>query len=136
MKTRLSIKVIALLCMLPICLQMFAQKRSSGAVIAFNNRSYSYGTVKQNSSGKHDFIVTNKGNEPLVIADVKSSCGCVVASWSQQPILPGQKGTISVKYNTAKVGEFRKTIVAYTNAQNESKSILHIEGNVAKHHTH
>ena len=57
-------------------------------------------------------------------------CNYVAVSYANSPVMTGGKGCIIVKYNTSTVGGFRKTIVIKPNADNASKSILHIKGYV------
>jgi hypothetical protein len=46
------------------------------------------------------FIFTNAGNEPLMITDVRSSCGCLVPSLAKRVYEPGQRGELAVEVNT------------------------------------
>ena len=45
------------------------------------------------------FTVTNTGNQPAVIYNVVSTCGCTNVEWTREPIRPGQSGKISVTYS-------------------------------------
>ncbi len=47
-----------------------------------------------------EFTVKNTGNYPLVIAEVKGSCSCTVASKPEDPIQPGQSGKIKAEVDT------------------------------------
>lgn len=77
-----------------------------------------YGNVyKDSDSGVRVFEFTNTGTAPLVITNVQSTCGCTVPSKPNDPIAPGKKGEISVKYNM-NPGPIRKTISVETNAVN------------------
>lgn len=99
------------------------------AVINFETEVVDYGTIAQNSDGLRVFKFTNTGNAPLVITDVKTSCGCTVPTYSKEPILPGQEGSLDIKYNTKKLGTFTKTVTVISNAEGGNK-ILKIKGNV------
>ncbi|MGV9003763.1 DUF1573 domain-containing protein [Flavobacterium sp.] len=91
-----------------------------------------YGTVnKDDDSGMRSFEFTNTGDAPLIIIDAKSTCGCTVPSYSKDPIAPGGKGKIDVKYNM-NLGPIRKTITIETNAVNydEGRVALKITGDV------
>uniref|UniRef100_UPI004047F98C DUF1573 domain-containing protein n=1 Tax=Flavobacterium sp. TaxID=239 RepID=UPI004047F98C len=75
----------------------FAQ---SGAKIEFKEETINYGDVeKGKDDGIRIFEFTNTGNEPLLIKNVKSSCGCTVPEWPKEPIAPGAKSQIKVQYN-------------------------------------
>ena len=99
------------------------------AIITFDAETMDYGTIMQNSNGKRTFTFTNNGSAPLIISDVKSSCGCTVPSFSKTPIAPNTTGVITVNYDTKKVGTFSKTITVTSNAT-EVTTILKVKGNV------
>ena len=104
------------------------------AEIAFEQETIDYGNVAYNSDGLRTFVFTNTGDEPLVISRVSSTCGCTVPEKPKEPILPGNKGEIKVKYDTKRPGPIRKTVTVYSNAQN-SPTPLKIKGYVAKKDT-
>lgn len=77
-----------------------------------------YGTVSKDSdSGMRTFEFKNTGNQPLIITNVQSTCGCTVPSKPTEPIMPGKMGKIDVKYNM-NPGPIRKTITVESNAVN------------------
>jgi hypothetical protein len=97
--------------------------------IVFDKMVHDYGTVEQNGDGLCEFKFTNKGKEPLVLTNVRSSCGCTVPEWTRDPIPPGQSGVIKVKYDTRRLGPINKSITVSSNAAN-SMVALRITGNV------
>ena len=99
------------------------------AKIEFKSETIDYGEIKKGSDGVRIFEFTNTGNAPLVIEDVKSSCGCTVPKKPEEPIMPGEKGEIEVKYDTKKPGPIRKTVTVYSNADVPVKA-LKIKGTV------
>ncbi|WP_395046004.1 DUF1573 domain-containing protein [Flavobacterium sp.] len=112
----------------------FVSQAQSGAKIEFSakDNTIDYGTVtKNNDTGIRTFEFTNTGNEPLIIKDVKSSCGCTVPTKPTDPILPGKTGKIDVKYNM-NPGPIRKTITVESNAINYEGGMvpLKIKGTV------
>jgi hypothetical protein len=96
-----------------------------------NQIVYDYGTVDKGANGQCYFIFVNTGKEPLVIEKASSSCGCTVPNPPMYPILPGQKDSISVKYDTKRLGGINKTINVVSNASN-SPVALRITGNVVE----
>jgi hypothetical protein len=91
-----------------------------------------YGTVtKEADSGLRTFEFKNTGNQPLMITNVQSTCGCTVPSFPKEPIMPGKTGKIDVKYNM-NPGPIRKTITVESNASNYEggKVPLKIKGDV------
>lgn len=87
------------------------------AKIEFKTNTIDYGTIEKGSDGVRVFEFTNTGNAPLVISDVKSSCGCTIPKKPKGPILPGKTGEIEVKYDTKRVMPIRKTITVISNAE-------------------
>jgi hypothetical protein len=86
--------------------------------IVFDKLVHDYGTIRQGSDGNCVFTFTNKGDKPLVLNNVSASCGCTVPQWPREPIPPGGKGEIKVKYDTNIAGSFNKSITVHSNASN------------------
>lgn len=99
------------------------------AKITFKTDTVDYGTITKGSDGLRVFEFTNTGDAPLIITDVKSSCGCTVPKKPDGPIAPGASSTIEVKYDTNRVGPIRKTITVTSNAS-EPMVALKIKGEV------
>jgi len=99
-------------------------------VIKFVSEVYDYGKVPVNGDGSCQFKFTNTGKEPLVLTNVKASCGCTVPSWTREPILPGASGVIDVKYTTMnRAHTINKSITVFSNASNATV-ILRLQGEV------
>ena len=99
------------------------------AKMEFKSETIDYGDIKKGSDGVRVFEVKNIGDAPLIIEDVKSSCGCTVPTKPEEPILPGKTGKIEVKYDTNRVGPIRKTVTVYSNSDEPVKA-LKIKGTV------
>jgi hypothetical protein len=115
-----------------------AQTIEKGAKIEFAKETHDYGTVKYGDDGSCQFEFKNTGDEPLIISNAKGSCGCTVPEWPKEPIAPGAKGVIKVKYDTKRPGAINKSVTITSNAVNgsfdattkTSTNILRIKGNV------
>lgn len=88
-----------------------------------------YGIVKHNSNGRRIFVLKNNETIPMYILEARTSCGCVISEWSKIAIPPGESYSINVKYNTAKIGQFKHTISVSTSISNQP-IILTIKGEV------
>ncbi|MEX0996156.1 MAG: DUF1573 domain-containing protein [Flavobacteriaceae bacterium] len=99
------------------------------AKISFEETTIDYGEIQKGSDGLKTFKFTNTGDAPLVIEDVKSTCGCTVPKKPKGPIQPGNSDVIEVKYDTNRVGPIRKSISVYSNAD-EPIVTLSIKGTV------
>ena len=97
----------------------------------FKSELINYGKITQGSEGKRVFEFTNVGDAPLIISEIKSTCGCTVPSKPEKPIMPGEKGKIEVSYDTKRLGGFSKAITIYSNAKQERK-MLKIKGFITK----
>lgn len=72
---------------------------------------------------------TNKGDKPLLIQEVKASCGCLDVLYPQAPIAAGARGEITLTFDAKLLGTFYKELEVRTNASDEPKYIG-IQGSV------
>ncbi|WP_299179968.1 DUF1573 domain-containing protein [uncultured Chryseobacterium sp.] len=103
---------------------------ASAQTITFDKTTYDYGAIKPNSDGTRFFTVTNTGDKPLVISNVKPACGCTTPEFSTDPIMPGKSAKIKVGYNTAINGGFNKMIEVFSNDPANNRSVIYIKGTV------
>ena len=96
--------------------------------MVFDTETIDYGTVAHNAEGKREFVFTNNGNKPLIITNTQGSCGCTVPTTPKEPIAPGAKGVIGVKYATDRIGAFTKTVTVTSNAEGQASKVLTIKG--------
>ncbi|MEL1253257.1 DUF1573 domain-containing protein [Flavobacterium sp. DGU38] len=101
-----------------------------GAGMVFENETIDYGTIAFKADGNRQFVFVNNGTKPLIITNTQGSCGCTVPSTPKEPIAPGAKGVIGVKYATDRPGAFTKTVTVTSNAEGQPTKILTIKGTV------
>ncbi len=100
------------------------------AVLEFTEFSYLFGKVESGKVIDHSFSFTNTGSVPLLIGNASSSCGCTVPEWPQEPIPPGGKGAIRVRFDTqGKTGEQRKPVFITANTY-PANTTLYLIGEV------
>jgi len=102
----------------------------NGAGMVFESETIDYGTIAHNADGRREFVFRNNGNKPLIITNAVGSCGCTVPTFPKEPIAPGAKAVINVKYATDRVGQFSKTVTVTSNAEGQTTKVLTIKGNV------
>lgn len=107
-----------------------AQEVADGPMISIDKEVHDYGTIPQGADGACEFIVSNTGTAPLTITRCKGSCGCTVPKCEKAPIKPGETSTISVKYDTKRVGPINKSVTITSNAVNEPTKVIRIKGKV------
>lgn len=99
-----------------------------GPVIEVLNETIDYGTIAQDSEPYRVFKVKNAGDAPLLITNARGSCGCTVperSDWTA-PIAPGETRDLRVRYDTHRIGQFRKRVTLTTNAG--EPTVLTIKG--------
>lgn len=84
--------------------------------LALSEPEFDFGKIKKGDKVEHIYEVTNTGKNPLVISSVHPTCGCTVPDYTKDPILPGQKGKITLKFNSENFdGVVHKTAEVYAN---------------------
>lgn len=98
----------------------FAQEEqlvADGSAITFEETSFDFGDIHQGDQVEHVFNFENSGNQPLIITNVQTTCGCTATDWPREPILPGDTQSLKVKFNSAgKFGRQNKVITIVSNA--------------------
>ena len=119
--------VIALFLIVSTSLYLTAQPN-----IEFGKKVHDYGNISEEDGlAETVFEFQNTGDAPLILNNVKASCGCTTPEWTKDPIAPGKTGSIKVPYNTKnRTGSFSKNITVYSNTQ-PSVNVLNIKGQVS-----
>ena len=93
-------------------------------VLTFDKNEHDFGEIEAKTAVETTFKYTNNGEAPLVITDIKSSCGCTVPqNWSREPLLPGGSGEFSVKFNGSGANKITKTITVTANTEKGSEVV-------------
>lgn len=100
------------------------EQPTSGPKITFKESTHEFGNITQGDRVTHTFTYENTGNEPLIISDVRTTCGCTATNWSREPLAPGESATITVNFNsTGKMGIQNKVVTITSNAINATERI-------------
>ncbi|QMW03564.1 DUF1573 domain-containing protein [Spirosoma foliorum] len=79
---------------------------------------YDFGTLTEGDTVEHTFAFTNTGEFPLIINNITASCGCTTPDWPHEPVAPGAKSSVRVRFNSrGKSGEQSKTITIFANTE-------------------
>ena len=103
----------------------------TASTIVWKAETIDVGQIPQGTPKAIVYEFKNTGNAPLIISNAKGSCGCTVPEWPKEPIAPGAKGVITVKYDTKRSGAINKNVTITSNAVNEPTKVIRIKGNVA-----
>jgi hypothetical protein len=100
-------------------------------VITVDRTVHDFGTIgEDNGNVSAVFIITNNTNAPIVLTNVKASCGCTTPSWTKEPVEPGKTGEVTATYSPkGRPGPFDKTVTITTNG-NPERLTVHIKGTV------
>jgi hypothetical protein len=120
--------MVTVICLINAVGYLSAQSTAS---IEWKETSIDMGDIPAKKPVSVEFIFKNPGMIPIIINEVKPSCGCTVADFPKQPILSGGEGKITVTYDADISGYFSKTISVYSNSE-EGVTELYIKGTVIK----
>ena len=101
--------------------QAFAQNAPAN----FVTKTANFGKVREDK-GKiyYDFTFYNKGENPLRVEKVETSCGCTVAEYTKLAVPKDSAGVIRVTYNTInRPGEINKSVTVYFMGYRESVTL-------------
>ncbi len=86
--------------------------------MTFASMTHDFGAIEEGDKVLHVFTFINTGEEPLIINDVKSSCGCTSKEWPKEPIAPGVESQITIEFNSkGKAGKQTKTVTINANTE-------------------
>jgi len=133
MTTRLTGAIVA---MLLIGLAAFA-----APTLTVDNETYDFGSINEGFPIEHTFVLTNTGDEILVIDDVRATCGCTTTELATNRLAPGESVEVHAILGTTSYGgqTVDKTIKVYSNDPRYSIETtgpdwltLHITGKVLR----
>lgn len=106
--------------------------QTKNPTISFEKNVHDYGKIDELKGPQtYEFKFTNTGGTPLIVSNVKASCGCTTPDWTKEPVLPGKTGFVKATYDPKnRPGPFNKTITITSNAENATV-VLTIKGDVA-----
>ena len=117
MKIKIILSVLAVMAVLSAQPKLFIEQKT-----------FDFGTVSEGEKVPHSFSIANKGNEPLKITAVRTSCGCTAAKYDSL-IAPGKTGSISAEFNSSGFsGQQEKIITVHSNDADSATIRLQIKG--------
>lgn len=97
-----------------------------------NTKLIDFGSFNWRQKQDTIFTLTNKGNQPLIIYKIITSCGCTTSHYDPRPIAFGDSVNIQVSFKAEHPENFSKTILLHCNTAN-SPFVLHIKGKALSH---
>ncbi|ASB48085.1 DUF1573 domain-containing protein [Alkalitalea saponilacus] len=126
-------KQFSTIVILILAFSITGMSQRSKPTIHFENKVHDFGEIlEENGVVSHVFEFTNNGEQPLVIHNVRTSCGCAAPEWTRTPVQPKRQGTIKITYDPRnRPGNFNQSITIASNAE-QGQEILRIIGTVTQ----
>jgi len=106
------------------------QQKASLPEFKFEELSYDFGKVIQGEKLSYTFHFKNVGKTSLLISSIEASCGCTTSIPPKAPIRPGEKGEISITFDSKqKNGEVTSYLVVTANTY-PAQTLLTVNANV------
>jgi len=105
-----------------------AQERDAASidfpVLTFDKTEHDFGEIENGTPVETVFTYTNTGKAPLVITDIKSTCGYTVPQdWSKDPLAPGESANFTVKFNGKGKNKVSKTVTVTANTESGKEQV-------------
>lgn len=91
--------------------------------IQWKFRSYDFGELQQNTKADSvvfEFIVQSGVAQ---MTGSKTNCGCTMGEWKPLIHHEGEKGQVTIKYDTKRIGRFNKTFEVFFNRNSEPETL-------------
>ncbi len=104
---------------------------SNFTIVKWMDTLINFGTIKQGEKIVLKFKCMNSGLKPLVLTNVRPGCGCTIAEYTKEAILPGKEGWVKASFDSKKFcGEVHKSLLAATNSKNDPERNLQFTGTI------
>ncbi len=80
-------------------------KITEESVMKLDEEDYDFKEIKKGEKVSHVFFFTNKGQRPLIISEVRPSCGCTTPKYTKTPVYPRARGSITVTFDSSSFDE-------------------------------
>ncbi|MBE0641092.1 MAG: DUF1573 domain-containing protein [Bacteroidales bacterium] len=107
------------------------EEKANPPKIEVQGDRYNFGTVKEGTAVKHDYVIKNIGSRDLIIRSTRASCGCTAIKPAKTVLAPGEESKVGIDLDTrGRKGMQHKTVSIISNDPRQSTVILHVEGMV------
>jgi cytochrome c553 len=121
---------------LPSTRPVSVDSTKTGPQIKIDKDTFDFHDIEQGTKAEHDFLIKNDGNDTLVIASTRPSCGCTAAvlDAKDNKIPPGSTSRLEVTFdaNHKPEGAITKSVTITSNAKNMPSAVVHFVGRVVK----
>lgn len=93
-------------------------------IALFLRQQMNVSEIKLDKEYVFQFPYSNPTSQPVIINDIKTTCGCTVPSWEKEPLLPGKTASLTIKFKPNTLGFHAKKIFVYTNLTSDPIPLL------------
>ena len=137
----LGAKILKFVWVIPAMLGLCAMASAQGISVKTKNKTvvqaaveekieldktvHDFGTVKKEGNGVSAvFTVENNTRTPVILSEVRASCGCTTPDWTRAPIEPGKTGTVTATYKPGGAGPFEKSVTIIVSAGEKTETFV------------
>lgn len=125
------IYIVAMMLMAAACTsapkgsQTAEQQQSTDSIVKkgsfkFDTTVFNFGTILEGEQVSTEFSYLNTGKADIIITKIETSCGCTVPEYDKDPVKPGNRGSIRVRFDSnGKSGTQYKTIRIFSNSEED-----------------
>jgi hypothetical protein len=100
--------------------------------VVIDRTEYDFGTLDMDSSGSHEFKLTNAGEAPLTLSEGGTSCRCAMSKLEREKVPPGESAKVTLTWKpTDKPGPYQQTATILTNDPAKPQIVLTIMGTIS-----
>ena len=109
-----------------IAMQQVMRDSARYTTIQWLDSTRDFGAIPEGQKVEVSFRFRNTGASPLVITQVRPSCGCTIANQPTEPVAPGAEGHINATFNSqGHTGVNLKTLYVTANTKGSQNYSLH-----------
>lgn len=107
-----------------------------GPKVVVRSEDYNFGKMETYNSGQHKFVFANTGDQPLILKQGRSSCGCCTCDCRTQlpnggKILSGKSAAVTLRWTIKRfTGAFRQTSTILTTDPDRPEVMLGVSGRI------
>lgn len=101
----------------------------TGCIQWVGDTTYDFGVLEKGDEQSCVFKFRNCSAEPVIIQNVRPSCGCTIPDYPEEAIQPGAMSEIKVVFTARTQGHFLRLIKVYFDKQPKAEK-LYVEGEV------
>lgn len=131
MNTSDSVKTVYISASVRQKFELTPEQKANAPIAKFEKTVHDFGTINDDQTVTHDFVVTNAGKSDLNILKTKASCGCTASEPEKKNLKPGESTVIKVTFSAyGKSGQQSKNVTVITNDPTNDKINLEIKSNI------